>query len=91
MDVIRRFNLLMGCLILVSLTVTCKRSEKEPANKQTSKTSAETEKYVFPTTDLKHYRFPTQVIDNDLSEWEETGKNPDGTKNKFNTAYKGMP
>jgi hypothetical protein len=31
-----------------------------------------------------------KVIDIDLSEWEEAGKNPDGTKNKFNTAYKDM-
>jgi hypothetical protein len=26
-----------------------------------------------------------------LDLWEEAGKNPDGTKNKFNTAYKNMP
>jgi hypothetical protein len=32
-----------------------------------------------------------KVIDIDLSEWEDAGKNPDGTKNKFNTAYKDMP
>lgn len=31
-----------------------------------------------------------KVIDIDLSEWEEAGKNPDGTMNKFNTAYKDM-
>ncbi|MEX0980577.1 MAG: DUF1080 domain-containing protein [Bacteroidales bacterium] len=31
-----------------------------------------------------------KVIDMDLSDWEEAGKNPDGTKNKFNTAYKDL-
>jgi hypothetical protein len=31
-----------------------------------------------------------KVVDIDLSDWEEAGKNPDGTKNKFNTAYKDM-
>ncbi len=31
-----------------------------------------------------------KIIDIDLSDWEEAGKNPDGTKNKFNTAYKDM-
>lgn len=31
-----------------------------------------------------------KVVNIDLSEWEEAGKNPDGTKNKFNTAYKDM-
>ena len=29
-----------------------------------------------------------QVIDIDLDNWTEPNKNPDGTKNKFNTAYK---
>ena len=32
-----------------------------------------------------------KVVDIDLTEWEEPGKNPDGTKNKFITAYKEMP
>ncbi len=27
----------------------------------------------------------------DLDKWTEPHKNPDGTKNKFNTAYKDMP
>ncbi len=31
------------------------------------------------------------IIDMDLSQWTEPGKNPDGTKNKFKTAYKNMP
>ena len=30
------------------------------------------------------------VIDMDLDRWTEAHKNPDGTKNKFNTAYKDM-
>ncbi len=33
----------------------------------------------------------TQIIDMDLNKWTEAHKNPDGTKNKFNTAYKEMP
>ena len=32
-----------------------------------------------------------QVINMDLNKWTEAGKNPDGTKNKFKTAYKDMP
>jgi hypothetical protein len=32
-----------------------------------------------------------QIINMDLSQWTEAGKNPDGTKNKFRTAYKDMP
>jgi hypothetical protein len=32
-----------------------------------------------------------QIIDMDLNRWTEAHKNPDGTKNKFNTAYKNMP
>jgi hypothetical protein len=31
------------------------------------------------------------VIDMDLDRWTEAHKNPDGTPNKFNTAYKDMP
>jgi hypothetical protein len=31
-----------------------------------------------------------QIIDMDLSLWTEPGKNPDGTDNKFNQAYKNM-
>jgi sugar phosphate isomerase/epimerase len=33
----------------------------------------------------------TQVIDCNLDLWTEAHKNPDGTPNKFNTAYKDMP
>ena len=32
-----------------------------------------------------------QIIDMDLNQWTEAHKNPDGTPNKFNTAYKDMP
>lgn len=32
-----------------------------------------------------------QIIDMDLNEWTEAHKNPDGSRNKFNTAYKDMP
>ncbi|MDQ3812420.1 MAG: DUF1080 domain-containing protein, partial [Armatimonadota bacterium] len=32
-----------------------------------------------------------QVIDADLDQWTEAGKNPDGTPNKFKVAYKDMP
>lgn len=31
-----------------------------------------------------------KVIDIDLTDWEEAGKNPDGSENKFKTAYKDM-
>jgi type 1 glutamine amidotransferase len=31
------------------------------------------------------------IIDMDLDRWTEPGKNPDGTPNKFKTAYKDMP
>jgi len=31
------------------------------------------------------------IIDMDLNQWTEAHKNPDGSKNKFNTAYKDMP
>jgi hypothetical protein len=30
------------------------------------------------------------IIDANLDDWKEAGKNPDGTKNKFKTAYKDM-
>ncbi|HPG40692.1 MAG TPA: DUF1080 domain-containing protein [bacterium] len=32
-----------------------------------------------------------QIIAMDLNKWTEKGKNPDGTDNKFETAYKDMP
>jgi len=32
-----------------------------------------------------------QIINMDLDNWTEPHKNPDGTRNKFNTAYKDMP
>ena len=32
-----------------------------------------------------------QVIDMDLDKWTEARKNPDGSKNKFDIAYKDLP
>lgn len=32
-----------------------------------------------------------QIIDMNLNHWTEPHKNPDGTKNKYNSAYKNMP
>jgi hypothetical protein len=32
-----------------------------------------------------------KIISMDLNRWKEPHKNPDGTPNKFNTAYKDMP
>ena len=32
-----------------------------------------------------------EIIDMDLDLWTEPHKNPDGTPNKFNTAYRDMP
>ncbi|MFV1969075.1 MAG: DUF1080 domain-containing protein [Pirellulaceae bacterium] len=31
------------------------------------------------------------IVEADLNRWTEAGKNPDGTKNKFKTAYTNMP
>ncbi|MHC5119846.1 MAG: family 16 glycoside hydrolase, partial [Planctomycetota bacterium] len=31
------------------------------------------------------------VLNIDLDDWTEAQKNPDGTKNKFNVAYKDLP
>ena len=31
------------------------------------------------------------VVDIDLNDWKEAGQNPDGTRNKFNVAYKDLP
>lgn len=33
----------------------------------------------------------TSVLAINLDDWKEAGKNPDGTKNKFNVAYKDLP
>ena len=33
----------------------------------------------------------TKIIDMDLDKWTEPHKNPDGSRNKFRTAYKDMP
>jgi len=44
---------------------------------------------IGPTIEV--YLNKGEVIDIDLNEWEKTGENPDGTSNKFKTAYKDMP
>jgi hypothetical protein len=44
---------------------------------------------IGPTIEV--YLNKGKVIDIDLNEWEKTGENPDGTNNKFKTAYKNMP
>jgi hypothetical protein len=33
----------------------------------------------------------TLVVDADIDQWSEAGKNPDGTPNKFKYAWKDMP
>lgn len=40
---------------------------------------------------IKVFMNTVQVIDMDLDLWAEAGKNPQGTPNKFSTAYKDMP
>jgi hypothetical protein len=32
-----------------------------------------------------------RVVDINLDDWTQAGKNPDGAPNKFSTAYKDMP
>jgi hypothetical protein len=32
-----------------------------------------------------------KIIDADISKWDQAGRNPDGTKNKFNWAFKDQP
>ena len=58
---------------------------------------------VKPTGEWNHYTITCkankiyvvlngeQIIDMDLDSWTEAHKNPNGTANKFNTAYKDMP
>jgi hypothetical protein len=33
----------------------------------------------------------TAILDMDLDRWSDAGRNPDGTPNKFETAYREMP
>ena len=47
-------------------------------------------KVISKGTSLKVFLNKGKVIDIDLKDWEEAGKNPDGTENKFKTAYKEM-
>lgn len=39
---------------------------------------------------IKVFMNKAKVVDINLNEWKEAGKNPDGTPNKFNVAYKNM-
>lgn len=48
-------------------------------------------KIVCKNTLVRVYLNKGKVIEMDLSEWDEVGKNPDGSKNKFKTAFKDMP
>jgi sugar phosphate isomerase/epimerase len=50
-------------------------------------------KYTITCTGNKIYVILNgeKIIDMDLNLWTEAGKNPDGTNNKFKTAYKDMP
>lgn len=64
----------------------------EPAKNMVNK-PGEWNRYTITCKDNKIYVVlnGSQVINMDLNKWTEAHKNPDGTKNKFNTAYKDMP
>ncbi len=47
-------------------------------------------KMICDGNDIEVYLNKGKVVDADLSQWKEAGTNPDGTKNKFHTAYKDM-
>ncbi|KAA3658379.1 MAG: DUF1080 domain-containing protein [Calditrichaeota bacterium] len=57
------------------------------------KKAGEWNRYTITCLDNKIYvvQNGVQIIDMDLNLWTEAGKNPDGTENKFKTAYKDMP
>lgn len=44
----------------------------------------------FKGNDLKVVLNDKEIVVADLNQWTEAGKNPDGSKNKFKTAYKDM-
>ena len=48
-------------------------------------------KIICKNTTIQTFINGKMVVDIDLIVWEEAGKNPDGTLNKFKTAYKNMP
>lgn len=47
-------------------------------------------KIICKDTSIEVYLNKEKVIEMDLLEWDEAGKNPDGSKNKFKTAFKDM-
>ncbi len=64
-----------------------------PPKKNVAKKAGEWNHYTITCLDNKIYVVLNgeQIIDMDLNNWTEAHKNPDGTGNKFNTAYKDMP
>jgi sugar phosphate isomerase/epimerase len=62
-------------------------------SKAAQKAPGEWNHYVITCLDNKVYvnLNGQDVIDMDLDQWTEAHKNPDGTPNKFTTAYKDMP
>ena len=62
-------------------------------SKTVVKPAGEWNRYTITCKDNKIYVVLNgeQIIDADLDLWTEAHKNPDGTKNKFNTALKDMP
>ncbi len=63
-----------------------------PPSKNANKGPNEWNHYVITCLDNKIYinLNGQDIIDMDLDRWTEAGKNPDGTPNKFKTAYKDM-
>ena len=64
-----------------------------PPSKEANKGPNQWNHYVITCLDNKIYvnLNGEDIIDMDLDRWTEAGKNPDGTRNKFKTAYKDMP
>jgi len=62
-------------------------------SKDATKKPGEWNHYVITCLDNKIYvnLNGEDIIDMDLNQWSEAHKNPDGTRNKFTTAYKDMP
>jgi len=64
-----------------------------PPSKNANKGPNQWNHYVITCLDNKIYidLNGENIIDMDLNRWTEAGKNPDGTDNKFKTAYKDTP
>ncbi len=62
-------------------------------SKDATKKPGEWNHYIITCLDNKIYvnLNGQDIIDMDLNQWTEAGKNPQGTTNKFKTAYKDMP